>query len=445
MGGRFMELAKSVNGTGTIAEKWIEALAALTRREDLRYLTMRTWCNVLATRNLLHPKQTWCPDCYEEWRINGQNIYQPLLWSLSVVTACVHHRRRLSKHCHYCKRQHNPLTARAVPGYCPTCKKWLGISTISSIDEKLSVEEYKWQCWVTKNVGEMLATASRLPASPARRVVASSLNQCIEQTTKGCTNAFAEMVNIPRPTVAKWHAGNQAPVLGALLRICFEVGVSPLDFLTSERFPVCSLNTSQSKVPSQVVKDRQGKKPQRREIPIYEAKNIRRILKKALKSNPPRCLKETVRGTERNPNSIQYRFPDLCAAIITRHDDYEKAVRLELGKRMSHELEAAATGVESPHSLAEFARRHNWSLKILQHRFPKKCRALTRRCAEERSKRWFTLRQALEGALVEDPPPSVDEFARRHNLHTGILYRRFRDLCHKLSKRHASPGSLLNS
>lgn len=282
----------------------------------------------------------------------------------------------------------------------------------------------------------MLAATPRLAALPIKQVVASSLNQCIEQMAKGCTNAFAKLVDIPRPTVGKWRAGNQAPVLGAILRVCFKVGVSLLDFLIGECFEVRGLNIKGTKVSNREPKQAQ-ETHQRRDITSEEAKSIRSTLRKALKANPPQCLKEVAQKVGRNPNSIQYRFPDLCAPLIARYADYEMATRQELGRQMSYALEEAVKGEDPPHSLAEFARSHGWSHKILRHRFPKQCRALTRRCAEERNEKWISLKQALEAALTENPAQSVYEFARRYNVHTGTLYRRFPDLCRRLSRLHA--------
>lgn len=437
VGGSFVELAISANGAGIVAEKLTEALGALTLRKDLRYSTMLTWGGALSNVRLLRTGQAWCPYCYEEWRINRQQIYQPLLWSLIAVTACIRHHCPLLECCQNCNSRYNSLTARSVLGYCPKCKRWLGgsDSLTSKMNGKLTVEERDWQRWVTENVGGLLAAAPHIASPPNKQIIASSLSQCIEQTAKGCTSSFAKMVNIPRPTLGKWRVGNQAPSLGALLEICFKVGVSLLDFLTGKRFEVHARNMGQTE--GLIRKSERTKHTQhpRREITIKEEKHIRSTLKKALKADPPKCLKELARELGRNPNSIQYRFPDLSAAVITKYADYMKDARQELGRQMLQALEEAIKGEDPPHSLVEFARSHGWSLKILQHRFPKQCRALTRRCSDERGKLWLELKNSLEVALTEDPPPSVQEFARRYNVHSGILYRRFQDVCHSLSAK----------
>lgn len=156
---------------------WQEIRCTLLRpslcalRGELRFLTMLTWAEALPGRGLIRGNRAWCPACYEEWYRAGQIVYDPLLWSLAPVTACLRHRRRLRQTCqhHGCQQSSLPLTSRSRPGYCGRCGRWLGISSEGEPvgDEALTEEEVRSQTWIMQALGEILVAAPRLP-SPQR-------------------------------------------------------------------------------------------------------------------------------------------------------------------------------------------------------------------------------------------------------------------------------------
>src|SRR4051812_19964806 len=54
------EQTRALNGTVASAGDLVRILEILTQRNDLRFLTMLTWANVLPPRGLLRPKRAWC-------------------------------------------------------------------------------------------------------------------------------------------------------------------------------------------------------------------------------------------------------------------------------------------------------------------------------------------------------------------------------------------------
>ena len=83
---------KALNGTQAGAKQLVKALEALTKRNDLKFLTMLPWAEVFPVLGLLKHFHTWCPYCYQEWLNNKQVIYSPLLWALKPVKICpIHH------------------------------------------------------------------------------------------------------------------------------------------------------------------------------------------------------------------------------------------------------------------------------------------------------------------------------------------------------------------
>ncbi len=74
----FLRAAALLNSHGVSAAEWVQVLTALTLRTDLPLLTMLPWAQVVSSRQLVHSQRQWCPCCFEEWRVKGQKVYEPL-------------------------------------------------------------------------------------------------------------------------------------------------------------------------------------------------------------------------------------------------------------------------------------------------------------------------------------------------------------------------------
>ncbi len=100
-----------INGVTDMASSIVSILSDLTLRPDLRRLTLLPWRHVFPPRGLLRKIHAWCRYCYGTWRALGQVVYDPLIWSLAIVTACPHHAARLQTVCPYddCGKEHYPL------------------------------------------------------------------------------------------------------------------------------------------------------------------------------------------------------------------------------------------------------------------------------------------------------------------------------------------------
>ena len=110
----------------TAPTKWVHALEAATSRRDLRCLTLLPFRYALPD-HLFHRHRAWCALCFEQWRANGQTVYEPLLWAIKVSSHCpVHTSGRSVTLVRRCARTLNPLGVFSRPGYCERCGGWLG-------------------------------------------------------------------------------------------------------------------------------------------------------------------------------------------------------------------------------------------------------------------------------------------------------------------------------
>ena len=118
----------AMNGTRTVARRWVTALEALTQRRGLTALTFLPWARVLDAVPLLRRERAWCPNCYEGWRTGGTPVYEPLLWAIRGVTVCPTHRRPLLERCpsSTCRAWSRMFGRWLRPGHCQVCREWLG-------------------------------------------------------------------------------------------------------------------------------------------------------------------------------------------------------------------------------------------------------------------------------------------------------------------------------
>ena len=181
----FYKESAALNSMRTSARAFVKVLAALTSRRELRYLTMLTWVNVLSTKRLIRPMRAWCPCCYQEARDVGQPIYERLLWAITDVVVCPHHRvllRSLCPHPH-CRKPNYVLTQRSVPGYCSRCGQWLGEHVADALLEdgnSLGIQDFDWHVWVSDIAGQLIQCAPILLSPPSCRQLTETISDSVE-------------------------------------------------------------------------------------------------------------------------------------------------------------------------------------------------------------------------------------------------------------------------
>jgi hypothetical protein len=200
------------------------------------------WANVIDAKGALRKKKAWCPDCYREWQVAGQLIYDPLLWSFKQTTICVQHQQYLRERCPYedCARSSLPLGWKSYPGYCSSCQRWLGSSNSGEIRVQSPAvdDEERWQTWVNATLGELLARAATISRRPTTQEVSERLSRVIDQATGGNIAAFGWLVGCAQPEVFLWVKQETRPHLGMLLRVCFTLHLSLFDILAPSPRPL---------------------------------------------------------------------------------------------------------------------------------------------------------------------------------------------------------------
>ena len=194
--GKARRSTKSVNlqshpsGDNRVAARYVSALEYLTMQPNLSELTLSSWLmgkrpigNILTSLFLDRPismfknHREWCPDCFQEWQDGDRVIYEPLLWSLSLVAICPHHDRWLERFCPHCAKIQPIFAAKTRVGYCSHCHAWLGVESKDlDRDGDRSEERKVWLSWLADRVFAVIAAPQHRPTQAIRQEIVAYLN-----------------------------------------------------------------------------------------------------------------------------------------------------------------------------------------------------------------------------------------------------------------------------
>lgn len=331
------EATAALNGTGVMASNLVHALQQLTQQNNLQFLTLLPWSNLLPSKNLLRRTRAWCPTCYESSHELGKGVYEPLAWSLKVVQMCPQHRQLLHEICPHCRQKNLPLAWRSRPGYCSKCLRWLGSDKIESIDS-LSEDELKWALWTASAVGELIAAGPLLHLFPNKQQVALLLKTCVNIIANGNVAEFARRIQVPRHTLWLWCAGRNQPQLEALLRISYCLDIPLLKYLTLEAAEYKQLMLQRPVSASTA---------SRAEAKQIDLKQLEEDLKKTLLDHacPPPSMEEVARRLNSNRRTILQHLPEMCHAISAKYVFYRKAARLSSIQQCCQEVRVAVVSL----------------------------------------------------------------------------------------------------
>ncbi len=447
--GALLGNAQALNGMSIMATSGVRALEKLTLYKDLHLLTMLPWANVISKYGIFRTSQAWCPLCYEEWHINKETIYNPLLWSLKVVRVCLHHKRILNERCPslQCQKPIPILHSRSRLGYCPYCNHWLG--NVADVDvtppETIINKELEQAVWNATAIGELLEVAPCLSSPLQKEDLVLAINSLISRMPVKKAVSLTRLLNRKSvPTVVLWQKGLEIPRMSTLLQICHLQDASLRQIFFREVDGVFLTISEEHKKLNREL-DIEPKK-------IYpDFEETQKALEAILASDeePFPSIKEVARRLGyRNKSTLYKRFPELTYAIAAKHQKYQNPHPDQ--KMSSDELQQAletilASDEEPPPSIKEVAQRLGYrGVGPLYSRSPELSRAIATKYRKHNPRQREPmsseeLRQALEAILAsdEEPPLSIREVASRLGYrNSSTLRHRCPDLSHAITVRY---------
>ena len=403
------------------AQQWVTAFERWTS-QNLGALTLWWLRNTLSPMFLLKRRKAWCPVCYEDDNAGTGIVYERLLWAIHPVAICPCHGVLLETKCTTCGQTQPALGVRSRPGHCSACGHWLGRKG-SKVD--LTTAPVKYQMYVAESVGELLACATaagRLSGAKFR----ANLQTCVNRLAYRNLSAFAEFTHISYSPLQSWLAGTMRPRLDVLLRMCFHLGITASELLTSQRLSAVDWRAIESGFP---VHDR-GVKSTRTPA------QVRRLLKAALRADESPSISDlSTRLGYRKSGRLYQVDAELCRKITVKHHISGRshwwrrpgAVRICEIDTMRSTLEQALRE-DSPVSVRSVAARLGYANGgFLPQKFPDLCHAISQRFRVWKQEQNDAFRSRVISACHEDPPPTLRELSQRLGLGSATVLRgRFR-------------------
>jgi transcriptional regulator with XRE-family HTH domain len=490
----FQNATYAINGLNESSKKWVDALERGTLRTNLRRLTLLPLQEVFAPRAALRETRAWCPACYEQRQRSGAVVYEPLLWTIRWVTVCPCHRQPLLEICPYCHRQLKILTMHSRSGCCSRCQMWLGGNfkrQNGSSESPSRTDAPDTALFQANTIGELLRIGMHQNGPSLGQIYAANLRVCVDTVAEGNLPAFARAVHVSTATIAGQLARKSLPSMSTLWQICRHLDVPLTAFLESKPGSVAdywehaktvvrrSWNIPPCRTPEQVrhaleqavceqppprltevarrlnYKDadllykvdrnlckRISAKYLRSDRGYWWAKRdaaricgraaIRAMLEQSLAQNHPVSVYQIAADIGyANDSGIRQQFPELCRAIRNK-------IAAERRSRLSTaELTLELAVHEHPvPAWPDLCKRVGYSRSALGRRFPVLYKQIAARHRELRDQQTAEIRETLQAALVESPPPSLASMCRRVGHAPKFLLENCAEECKGLRLRY---------
>jgi hypothetical protein len=424
-----LQYAYPVNGLGKDSEVLVRNLEVATGRSGLDLLTLSCLDGCISYPSIFRTREAWCPGCLEDWRATGAPTYGPLLWSLRVVKVCPIHSSLLMDRCPHCQSQFATLRARALPGHCSICSRWLGTSDLPVASD--SADDHRYELWAAVSIGELLAVLPRLQGSDLATALRANLRRCLHQSEGATKERMAALAGAGPCTFQTWVSGRVRPTLDHLCRLTYQLKLPLIQMFQGV--------PAEWRGPDDLGRDIDGLRVQLQSQPRIEPGELRRVLTAVLSENPAPSVAEVARRLKfRRTQTLVSREPEFCRqiALRRRQSGLRPSVTGQLyPKSKRRDIEAilrAHLAEDSPPSINEIASKLGYKGSGgIRERFPDLCRVIVAKRKQQVLAKKDEIRRALQDASAETPPPSLKQIGRRLGYTAeGVFARSFPDLCH---------------
>ncbi|MGC1463041.1 MAG: TniQ family protein [Terracidiphilus sp.] len=400
-----------LNGIGERARAWVSVLERMTGVRGLDLLTLLPWSKTISCIHLLRTHRAWCPYCYgKQPGLADQHVYDRLLWTFQVVTACPVHGCPLESICPSCTKEQYVFAPRMRPGYCARCQAWLGRAPQCSINDRSESVR------IAEMIGELLAASPHLPSRFGLDRFGENM-----RTFRRCRQVHSI---IERGNIRGWMKGN-APRMDSLVLLSLHQNTSMLNLLTE---PI-------------VIEPRVTSHPAHAHYRV-DGSTLEAALRGACREDMPPSLTEiATRLGYLSVTPLQFRFHDLCQAIIRKRRAHLKLssapVTVPIPRERIEQALSEALLKDRPISLSSLAKSIGLRNKRRLYKgFHDLRKAVIANNRQHRRQRGAAIESALHAGLAEIPVPFLTDIARRLGLKsTSALTRRFFDLSTELKRR----------
>ncbi|KHF41197.1 TniQ family protein [Halalkalibacter okhensis] len=226
-----------INSCTEITEDYLNALEIVTTRE-LSKLTLLNGRGLFSIkRNMIRKNRAWCPLCFESWKEEGKEIYEPLIWNIELMKYCPDHFVPLDDKCYSCGKKNKFISSSQQVGHCGKCGNWLG---------KENVEEYKeldeWDLWCISNFKQILEFLQQSNNIPLRHFPNQIVKMLVNQYTDGNVSEFSRILNVSM--ISEYVMDRSNITFEKLLNLSFYFQTSIVDLIHFKPIDKSNINLS---------------------------------------------------------------------------------------------------------------------------------------------------------------------------------------------------------
>ena len=308
----FNNTAGTLNGIAPRTEQYINALILLTEQPFLEHLTFWPWRDSIFFKSLIRQNRSWCPQCLLEKFSIGEQLYEPLIWTIDPVKICLVHNSRLTFECPQCGNKNRIFSSSQRVGHCTNCGWFLGFDNRPNPVDRSNDD---FDIWVTKNISDLISQSLTANNYNVDNFL-GNLSWLLENNWGGRIFDFADDLKLPSGRVWHWiHRDRKMPTLNSLLQVSYALRINLVDLLTDKK-PVLVRNSNS--------KDGSNSNAIRKIKPKSDPE-IESIINNFLIANSnPLSMSKIIRETGLSRSTLKRCCPDIYAEIVNKYDQYKK-------------------------------------------------------------------------------------------------------------------------
>lgn len=232
------------------------------------------------------------------------------------------------------------------------CGIWLGISQINfpqQSSNQFSEKELEWNLFVSKEIGKLISFISKSTTKAFTTPPSESIKLCVEQATDGVISPFSRLIQTHLITFYGWLVGKQKPRLKDVLKICYCLNLTLLDFFDQPD----TIKIREQEIREWIGIDRKAPRPTPQP---FNREQVRSKLKKFINNYPPLSLSEVCRRIGYDRGVIVKSFPEIQDRIKSNYNEYQKQLCENRKKALEEEIRLAVQKIEANGSFVSAGR-----------------------------------------------------------------------------------------
>jgi hypothetical protein len=231
-----------INGFGKSAADLLDKIMIRTTNQELSRLTFIKYSSLITGNGLMKYTKTWCPMCYKDFTDKNEDIYDPLIWSISFISHCPIHDIQLFDRCNHCGNENQIINYTSRPGFCDKCKNNLVYDEAMKVTFFKNDTEKMISHWFFNIFSELITNKQSIIS---REELENAYRTLLSEYCNDDVNELAELLKLNSSKkflykISKWER-ECIPSLNILLWTCFVLRSSLNSLLTTGRFNVIKI------------------------------------------------------------------------------------------------------------------------------------------------------------------------------------------------------------